>query len=44
MCIDVEAKQIYLLGGWDGQRDLADFWRYHIEDNQWELLSRDTEK
>lgn len=44
MCLDPDKQHIYLLGGWDGQCDMADFWRYRIEDNQWELLSRDIEK
>jgi hypothetical protein len=42
MCIDSDAHDIYLLGGWDGTKDLADFWVYHIEQGIWECLSTDT--
>eukprot|EP00051_Salpingoeca_urceolata_P006576 m.86923 g.86923 ORF g.86923 m.86923 type:complete len:836 (+) comp14891_c0_seq3:166-2673(+) len=42
MCFDSETGLLYLLGGWDGKRDLADFWQYSIHDNQWTLLSADT--
>eukprot|EP01137_Pigoraptor_chileana_P006051 Opistho-2@49948 len=42
MCIDVEGGIVYLIGGWDGQKDLADMWAYNIADNQWSLLSEDT--
>jgi hypothetical protein len=42
LCIDQEREKIYLLGGWDGQRELSDFWCYHIKENVWKLLSSDT--
>ncbi|KAI8967128.1 Muskelin N-terminus-domain-containing protein [Mycotypha africana] len=42
MCIDVENDKIYLLGGWDGTRELADFWCYHIPSQRWKLISSDT--
>ena len=41
MCIDVEDKIIYLIGGWDGSKDLADFWAYSIKDGQWKCFSED---
>lgn len=42
MCIDPEAEMIYLLGGWDGFRDLGDFWSYNINTNHWTCISGDT--
>ena len=43
MCIDSKAGAVYLFGGWDGGKDLGDFWRYSIAENRWEQLSADTE-
>jgi len=43
MSIDMEAQVIYLLGGWDGMVDLADFWSFSVESSQWTCLSHDTE-
>ncbi|KAI8639074.1 Muskelin N-terminus-domain-containing protein [Parasitella parasitica] len=42
MCIDVQDRMIYILGGWDGKHDLSDFWCYDIRENRWSLLSIDT--
>ncbi|KAG5460103.1 MAG: hypothetical protein BJ554DRAFT_7892 [Olpidium bornovanus] len=42
MCIDVQAGRIYLLGGGDGTRDIADFWAYDIALNRWILICPDT--
>ena len=33
---------MYLFGGWDGNKDLSDFWSYHIPTNKWKILSMDT--
>ena len=33
---------VYLFGGWDGNKDLSDFWSYHIPTNKWKMLSMDT--
>lgn len=44
MSIDMETQVIYLLGGWDGMVDLADFWAFSVESAQWTCLSRDTEQ
>ena len=44
MCIDSEAGVIYLFGGWDGTRDLADFWAFKEQDRQWHCISMDTRK
>lgn len=43
MCIDAERQVIYLMGGWDGNDDLADFWMFDINRKSWKLMSRDTE-
>ncbi|CAG8465178.1 12907_t:CDS:10 [Acaulospora colombiana] len=37
-----KAGHIYLLGGWDGSRDLSDFWVYDVNGNNWTLISTDT--
>lgn len=42
MCIDTQGGYVYLMGGWDGSRDLADFWAYHIPSQAWILISADT--
>ncbi|KAI8641733.1 Muskelin N-terminus-domain-containing protein, partial [Parasitella parasitica] len=42
LCIDSEREKIYLFGGWDGKRDLSDFWCYNVRDNRWRMLSADT--
>ena len=42
MCIDSKAQIIYLFGGYQGKSDLNDFWEYHIAENRWQEISRDT--
>ncbi|OZJ05515.1 hypothetical protein BZG36_01880 [Bifiguratus adelaidae] len=42
MCMDVEEGKVYLLGGWNGERDLSDMWYFDREEGKWELLSGDT--
>ena len=32
---------IYLFGGWDGTRDLADLWIYDLRQSHWRLVSED---
>ena len=44
LCIDCDAGMVYLLGGWDGTKDLADFWVYDINQDFWICLSQDTKK
>jgi hypothetical protein len=44
MCIDPSSSTVYLLGGWDGHKSLADFWAYNIDDDKWTVLSHDTGK
>jgi len=41
MCLDADRQTIYLLGGWDGCKELADFWMYHIPSGQWNCISED---
>ena len=40
--IDVISDTIYVFGGWDGSRDLSDFWQFNIQTGKWSLLSEDT--
>lgn len=42
MSIDVEARNIYLFGGWNGHHDLDDLWSYSIDEQRWRLLSSHT--
>lgn len=42
MCFDVHARKVYLLGGWNGTKDLADFWCFDVVSEQWTCLSHDT--
>lgn len=42
MCIDSETAMIYLFGGWDGEKDLADFWEFNINSQEWRCISLDT--
>ncbi|KAF9202779.1 Muskelin 1, intracellular mediator containing kelch motif [Haplosporangium sp. Z 27] len=42
MCIDALGGYVYLMGGWDGARELADFWAYSISSQKWILISNDT--
>lgn len=44
MCIDPEQGHIYLFGGWDGQKNLDDFWRYDIRSDSWKCLSYATQR
>ncbi|KAK9765181.1 hypothetical protein K7432_006694 [Basidiobolus ranarum] len=44
MCIDVQRGKIYLIGGWDGFKDLGDLWVFDIGERTWTLLSDDTSK
>ncbi|KAK9767545.1 hypothetical protein K7432_002597 [Basidiobolus ranarum] len=44
MCIDVQHSKVYLIGGWDGYKDLGDFWVFDISTRTWTLLSEDTAK
>lgn len=33
---------LYLFGGWNGITELADLWRFNLQEQRWELLSPDT--
>lgn len=44
MCMDVNTEMIYLFGGWDGKTDLADFWVFSVQNDEWTCLSRNTEE
>lgn len=43
-CTNVQSGIIYMLGGWNGTTDLADFWAFDIRGNRWTCLSPDTRK
>ncbi|KAF8658335.1 hypothetical protein AX16_002101 [Volvariella volvacea WC 439] len=42
MCLDPINEIIYLFGGWDGQKNLDDFWAYDVKANRWKLLCHST--
>ena len=42
MCLDPTTQTIYLHGGWDGTKDLADLWSYDIKGGVWTCLCQDT--
>jgi muskelin len=44
MCIDVDSATIYLFGGWDGNKDLADFWAFNCRSGMWTCISEDTRR
>lgn len=41
MELDSEKGIIWLFGGWDGSKDLADLWAYYIQEGRWRCVSRD---
>ncbi|KAL0490774.1 muskelin [Acrasis kona] len=41
VCSD-QNQEIYLLGGWNGKINLADFWKYSMATNQWALIDANT--
>eukprot|EP01103_Thecamoeba_quadrilineata_P009060 TRINITY_DN1876_c0_g1_i1.p1 TRINITY_DN1876_c0_g1~~TRINITY_DN1876_c0_g1_i1.p1 ORF type:complete len:733 (-),score=108.15 TRINITY_DN1876_c0_g1_i1:57-2255(-) len=43
MCIDSVDGQIFLFGGWDGNNELGDFWRYDLRESKWHCISQDTQ-
>jgi len=43
LVMDSTSQTIYLFGGWDGKKDLADLWSYHIPSNRWTMLFQNTE-
>uniref|UniRef100_H2ZEN1 Muskelin N-terminal domain-containing protein n=1 Tax=Ciona savignyi TaxID=51511 RepID=H2ZEN1_CIOSA len=42
MCVDHINGIIYLLGGWNGVEDLADFWQFCCKTGVWKCLSQNT--
>ncbi|KAJ3288309.1 Muskelin 1, intracellular mediator containing kelch motif [Rhizoclosmatium sp. JEL0117] len=44
MCVDSEGGLVYIFGGWDGQKDLSDFWSFNVETRQWKCISMDTRR
>ena len=44
MCIDPENGQIYLFGGWDGQKNLDDFWAFDVRSESWNRISYATQR
>ncbi|XP_012567064.2 muskelin isoform X1 [Hydra vulgaris] len=43
MCIDEEKQLIFLIGGWDGTKDISDFWVYNINSSHWHCISENIE-
>ena len=37
-CIDPDSGDIYMFGGWDGERDLQDLWMWSAVEERWKLL------
>jgi hypothetical protein len=44
MCMDSLTGKIYLLGGWDGGKELADFWTFDVSTSVWCCISTDTRR
>ncbi|CAO1614352.1 unnamed protein product [Parajaminaea phylloscopi] len=42
LVVDSVRGTAYLFGGWDGYRDLSDFWVYDIASTRWRRISSDT--
>lgn len=42
MTLDEKNSVIYLFGGWDGKKDLDDFWMFDIINEEWKLISLST--
>ena len=38
MCIDAETQTIYLFGGWNGNCDLDDLWKFDIASSSWTCI------
>ena len=43
MVIDSNDQKIYLFGGWNGFKDLNDFWSFNLLTNEWTLISQDSQ-
>jgi hypothetical protein len=44
MCIDVPSGLIYLFGGWDGAKEMSDFWAFDTALGAWKCISPDTRR
>ncbi|TPX71748.1 hypothetical protein SpCBS45565_g00878 [Spizellomyces sp. 'palustris'] len=44
MAIDPDSGRVYLFGGWDGSKDLADFWVFDQDIRKWICISMDTRR
>lgn len=44
MAIDPDTGRIYLFGGWNGSKDLSDFWVFDQEIRKWTCISLDTRR
>jgi hypothetical protein len=44
MCIDTVDGRIFLFGGWDGTKDLCDFWIFDLKTEGWACVSMDTRR
>ncbi|XP_050538902.1 muskelin isoform X2 [Daktulosphaira vitifoliae] len=44
MCIDSQTSIIYLLGGWNGHKDLSDLWSFNITTGVWRCISNNVEE
>ncbi|OIR59143.1 MAG: muskelin [Amphiamblys sp. WSBS2006] len=44
MVLDAEKKELILFGGWDGNEDLCDLWKYSLATKAWTLMQMDTER
>ena len=38
------SENLYLFGGWDGTKDLSDFWLFNVPSKEWTCLGTDTHK
>ncbi|KAI9353852.1 Muskelin N-terminus-domain-containing protein [Obelidium mucronatum] len=44
-CVSIQrVALIYIFGGWDGQKDLSDFWSFNVISKQWTCISLDTRR
>ncbi len=39
MCIDSQGGKVYLHGGWNGQKNMDDFWMYDMKSEKWTVLN-----
>lgn len=42
MCVDATRKALYMFGGWDGDQDLGDLWKFDLCKETWECICPDT--